>query len=42
MKRPMIDAIMDGRAFCWMPDYTAADKLLYEIWLRWETRHVAH
>ena len=39
MKRPMIDAIMDGRAFCWC-NYTAGDEMLYEIWLRWEVRHV--
>ena len=38
MKRPMIEAIMDSRAFCWL-DYTAGDKVLYEIWLRWQTRH---
>lgn len=39
MKRPLIDAIMDGCAFCWL-GYIPSDKLLYEIWLRWETRYV--
>ena len=37
MRRPVIDAIMDNAAFCWVNDYR--DSVLYNIWLRWQTRH---
>lgn len=38
MRRPIVDAIMDNVAFCWVEDNP--DSVLYNIWLRWQVRHV--
>lgn len=37
MRRPVVDAIMDNVPFCWAGP---TDSVLYNVWLRWQVRHV--
>jgi hypothetical protein len=36
-KRAMLDAVIDGSCFCWLP-YQRGDAVLYNVWLRWQVR----